>query len=156
MYENRDSSSIALVSPSAPTLPNRAPCMQSASANAALLYRVIGDLAAPGADGCLLDLYSGVGTVALTLAGRCKAAVCVDNCRQNVSDGRVNAAALGAANCDFVRGAAEANILQVLQRKEVMHAKDLVAVINPPRGGVPPQCSAAGHDLIEQFTLIRC
>lgn len=114
------------------------PPMQSASASAALFYRIIADLARPAAGTCLLDLYAGIGTVGLTLAPRCRAVVCVDTLRENVADGRINAAAHGVGNCTFLRGAAEATIREVLQRDEATHAEDLVAVINPPRGGVQP------------------
>lgn len=111
--------------------------VQATSSSAALMYHVIGALVQPTGATCLLDLYSGIGTIGLTLARRCKSVVCVDNAPQNDADGRANAAELGVTNCKFVRGAAEASIREVLTCDEVTHAPELVAVINPPRGGVP-------------------
>eukprot|EP00892_Ulva_mutabilis_P001370 jgi/Ulvmu1/11233/UM073_0005.1 len=109
---------------------------QAASASAALMYHAVATLAHPSATTCLLDLYSGVAPVALALARTCRGAVCVDNAPQNDADARANAAALGITNCTFVRAAAETAIRDVLTSERVTHSSDVVAVINPPRGGV--------------------
>lgn len=117
------------------------PAVQVMTSSAAIVYHVIADMARPSAEGCLLDLYCGIGPIGLSLANRCKAVIGVDNMKQNITGGRSNAAALGAHNCTFIRGAAESVIRDVLVSPEFMHASDAVAVINPPRGGAACACA---------------
>ena len=59
----------------------------------------------------------------------------IDNSLQNIESAKANAVANGADNVSFVHGAAEKTIDMVLQKDQVSSASEVVAIVDPPRGG---------------------
>ncbi len=51
----------------------------------------------------LLDLYSGIGTIALSLASRCKSVTGIESVGNAVADAKANAKQNGITNARFVR-----------------------------------------------------
>jgi 23S rRNA (uracil1939-C5)-methyltransferase len=96
---------------------------------AARLYALCADLAALRRDDVLLDLYSGVGGIALTLAPRAARVIGIESSAEAVAAARAAAEAAGAA-CDFRCGDVAALL------GAVDHAD--VVVLDPPRKGCAP------------------
>jgi 23S rRNA (uracil1939-C5)-methyltransferase len=98
-------------------------------AQAARLYALCADLAAAGPDDVVLDLYSGVGGIALTLASRAARVVGIEASAEAVAVARRAAADAGSA-CDFRCGDVAA-LLSEVDRADVV-------VLDPPRKGCEP------------------
>jgi 23S rRNA (uracil1939-C5)-methyltransferase len=97
---------------------------------AAQLYADLRDLVAPSAHERVVDCYSGVGGVALTLAAWAGEVIGIEENAAAVEDARASAVLNGTAHARFVAGdAAE-------QLGQIEHAD--VIVLNPPRKGCAP------------------
>jgi tRNA (uracil-5-)-methyltransferase len=83
----------------------------------------------------MLDICCGTGTIGIVLAPHMAHVVGIDNSLQNIESAKANAVANGVANISFVCGAAERTIEKVLQQDKVVSAAEVVAVVDPPRGG---------------------
>lgn len=79
----------------------------------------------------VFDLYCGVGTISLFLAGRAKKVIGVEIVEQAVRDARVNARINGIENAEFYMGAAESVVPKLYQRGLTAD----VVVVDPPRKG---------------------
>lgn len=123
--------------------------MQVNTPAATLVYKLVQTLALPapgsaeaGANSkggtCVLDICCGTGTIGLVLAPHATRVVGIDNSLQNIGSAKGNAVANGAENVSFVHGAAEKTIDEVLQGDAVASASEIVAVVDPPRGGAAP------------------
>lgn len=115
--------------------------MQVNTPGATLVYKLVQSLAVPetGAshsNTCILDICCGTGTIGLVLAPQVAHVVGIDNNLQNIESAKANALENGAENVTFVHGAAEKMIDMVLQKDKVVNATEVVAVVDPPRGGV--------------------
>jgi tRNA/tmRNA/rRNA uracil-C5-methylase (TrmA/RlmC/RlmD family) len=84
----------------------------------------------------VLDICCGAGTIGLSAAGKVRRVIGVEINADNVEAAKAAAVTNGIGNCDFVCGAAEKVLEGVLRRQEVMEAPEVVAVVDPPRGGV--------------------
>ena len=80
-----------------------------------------------------LDLYSGSGSIALTLAPHCAAVYGVESSRQATLLAVRQAARLGLANCQFRTGKVE----RILYRYMAQNVRADVAVLDPPPGRLP-------------------
>jgi len=80
-----------------------------------LLYHLAGSWAAASPSTLLLDICCGTGTIGISLAGRVKAVVGIDNVASAVADAGANAAANGVGNATWVCGNAEKVIQDVLK-----------------------------------------
>ena len=105
------------------------------SAGAALLYKLAGDLAAPTPNDVLLDLFCGCGSFGIALARLCKHVVGIDSNAASVRGAAAVAEAHELRNCDFVAGTVEAELAGVLRRPVVAEAQNVIAIVDPPRGG---------------------
>ena len=85
------------------------------------------------------DLYCGIGTISLFLAGRAKQVYGVEIVPQAIEDARENAANNGIKNAEFFVGKAE-EVLPEKYEKEGIFAD--VIVVDPPRKGCDADCLA--------------
>jgi 23S rRNA (uracil1939-C5)-methyltransferase len=105
---------------------------QTSTPGAEVLYATIADLAGRGER--LLDLYCGVGPIALWLAPSFRDVVGVEAWLPAVDDARRNAERNGIGNATFLGGPVE-DLLPSLDGD--------VAVVDPPRAGLHPRAAAA-------------
>lgn len=106
-------------------------------AGAELLYRRAAELAALTGKETLLDLYCGVGSIGLSMAGGAREVIGIDIVPQSIACARENAARAGITNARyFVGDATETEKLLERAEEETGH-KILpdVVVLDPPRGG---------------------
>ena len=87
----------------------------------------------------VLDLYSGSGSIALTLAPHCAVVHAVESSRQATLLAVRQAERLGIANCQFRTGKVE----RILYRYLAQSVRADVAVLDPPRAGCRPQALEA-------------
>ncbi len=98
------------------------------------LYELATAFAAPAPEDVVVDAYAGAGTLSLCLAKRCAKVVGLEIVPQAVESARRNAERNGMANAEFLLGAVE-------QRLPELVAQGLrpdVVVLDPPRKGVEP------------------
>ena len=107
------------------------------------LYEKVRGLAALTGDGIVLDIYCGVGPIALHLARSAELVWGVDDSALAIASAKQNARMNGIANCRFF--AADATV-KIAEAKRALPRVDL-AVVNPPRKGLQPDAAAALADL---------
>ncbi len=80
------------------------------------------------------DLYTGLGSIALYLAGQCRRVVGIEWVEEAVADARVNAAENGIGNCEFFSG----DMARLLTPAFFLEqgAPDVI-ITDPPRAGMP-------------------
>ena len=96
------------------------------------LYREAITLAEIGRSDLVLDLYCGVGTITLAMAGAAGKVIGVEVIPQAVEDARANAARNGIENAEFFCGDAGQAALAL----EARGIRADVAVVDPPRKGL--------------------
>ena len=101
------------------------------------LYSLALDYAGLTGKETVWDLYCGIGTVSLFLAGKAKQVYGVEVIPQAIRDARENAACNGITNAEFFVGRAE-EILPEKYEKEGIRAD--VIVVDPPRKGCDRKC----------------
>jgi 23S rRNA (uracil1939-C5)-methyltransferase len=102
------------------------------------LYRLAGRWVAGHADETVVDLYAGVGGIALTVAPDVRRVYAVEENPSATADSRSNARRNGISNVRALNGSVEELIEQL---RHDLGACDVVT-INPPRTGVPPDVLA--------------
>ena len=100
---------------------------------AARLYRLIDRWVSGRGEETVIDLYAGVGGIALTLAPGVRRVYAVEENETATGDARSNARRNGISNLRAVSGSVERVVAQL--RRE-LGAVDVVT-LNPPRSGVP-------------------
>jgi len=105
---------------------------QTNSYQARRLYDMVRDAAQLGGDETVLDLYCGIGTIAIYLSGMARKVIGVESVRDAVENARENARINGIANCEFIHGPAE----EVLPELVTGGIKFDVVVTDPPRAGM--------------------
>jgi len=109
----------------------------------------------------LLDVCCGTGTIGLTLAHRVATVLGLELVPSAVADARANAALNKVDNCEFVCGRAE----QVLERALHEHLQrpgacydSVVAIVDPPRGGLHPKVLATlrGCERVRRLVYVSC
>lgn len=98
-----------------------------------VLYQLVLDAVGPGPYALAMDLFSGVGTLAVLLSDRASRVLAVELSPEAVREGRGNAQR-NRAPVEFVVGAAE----EVVPRWVREGARPDVMVLDPPRSGVRP------------------
>lgn len=98
--------------------------------NSALVEHVLASAREAGARR-VLDLYSGIGNYAVTLAAEADEVLAVESSMSSVADSRDNAARLGRSNLRCVRSASSSAVRELVRRGERF---DFV-VLNPTRAG---------------------
>lgn len=108
---------------------------QTNSRQAKLLYDKVVELADLKGDEVVYDLYSGVGSISIYLADKCKSVLGIEEVVAAVADARANAGLNEAANCEFIDGDVRKILdASVLER----YGKPDVIVTDPPRAGMHP------------------
>lgn len=101
------------------------------------LYSLALDYAGLTGTETVWDLYCGIGTISLFLAGAAKKVYGVEAIPQAIEDARENAAYNGIKNAEFYVGKVE-EVLPELYAKEGIRAD--VIVVDPPRKGCDGEC----------------
>jgi 23S rRNA (uracil1939-C5)-methyltransferase len=112
---------------------------QTNSRMAPVLYSVAADEAALSGDQVVWDIYSGIGSIALSLAGRSRSVLGIEIVPVAVRDAVQNAADNGIGNTSFLEGNARVVLKEVLEGRRSLPAdvqKPDVVVVDPPRGGL--------------------
>ena len=123
------------------------------SAQTDQLYGLVRAAARLQPDNIVLDLYSGGGSIALTLAPHCAAVHAVESNRQATLLAVRQAAALGINNCEFRTGKVE----RILYRYLAQGVRAQVAVLDPPRAGCRPQAlQALAKMRVPRIVYVSC
>jgi 23S rRNA (uracil1939-C5)-methyltransferase len=96
------------------------------------LYEKVFELAKLQGDETVLDLYCGVGPIALYLAAAARQVWAVDDSELAITTAKQNARRNGRGNCRFIAGDVAATLTQL---KQDLSKIDLM-VLNPPRKGL--------------------
>jgi 23S rRNA (uracil1939-C5)-methyltransferase len=108
---------------------------QTNTRQAERLYDVVRKMASLRPDDVVFDLYSGIGTIALHLAGDARAVVGIEAVESAIDDARNNAAANGRTNCTFIPGDLKDRLTRDTAWLE-SHPRPSVVVTDPPRSGM--------------------
>ncbi len=123
------------------------------SAQTERLYELVRAAARLRPDDIVLDLYSGGGSIALTLAPHCAVVHAVEFNRQATLLAARQATALGVANCEFRTGKVE----RILYRYLAQGIRPQVAVLDPPRAGCRPQAlEALAKMRVARLVYVSC
>lgn len=113
--------------------------------NSALLEVIISLLRSLVSPGDLVwDVYSGIGSLGLSLAAWAREVLCVEECPEAVADGEFNAQANGIANAAFLCAKAEDALPEVLNAgRDKPGAQPSLLLLDPPRSGLHPDALKA-------------
>lgn len=101
----------------------------------------------------VIDAYSGIGTISLTMARHAKHVYGVEIVPEAVADAQVNAQLNGIKNVTFKLGKAE-EVMQTWRDQEL--AAD-VLMVDPPRKGLAPEfIDAVGTMLPQRIVYVSC
>ncbi|KRM73078.1 23S rRNA (uracil(1939)-C(5))-methyltransferase RlmD [Lacticaseibacillus brantae] len=101
----------------------------------------------------VIDAYSGIGTISLTMARHAKQVYGVEIVPQAVEDARENAKINGIKNVDFTVGKAE----EVMQQWKDAGLKADVLMVDPPRKGLDEAfIDAAGYMKPKKIVYVSC
>jgi 23S rRNA (uracil1939-C5)-methyltransferase len=103
------------------------------------LYEKVYELASLTGKETVLDLYCGVGPIALYLAAAARQVWAVDDSELSIATAKQNARRNGRGNCRFIAGDVAASVEQL---RRDLPTIDLL-VLNPPRKGVQPKAMEA-------------
>ena len=101
----------------------------------------------------VIDAYSGIGTISLTMAKHAKQVYGVEVVPEAVKDAQTNARLNGLTNVDFVLGKAE-DVMQDWQAQGL--AADVLMVDPPRKGLVPSFIAAVGKMLPSKVVYVSC
>lgn len=101
------------------------------NSGANLIYSKVREWAALSGTETVLDLYCGIGGIALFLAGSAREVVGVEVVEEAVADAALNAKVNGIRNCRFEAG----DVADLLDEMAEEQQRVDVAVLNPPRKG---------------------
>ncbi len=96
------------------------------------LYEIAADFAGLTGGERLYDLYCGIGTIGLTMAGKAGSVWGIESVPEAVADAERNAKRNGITNAQFVAADARLGIRPLLERT----GKPDVLVVDPPRAGL--------------------
>ena len=95
------------------------------------IYRKAAEYADLTGNEILIDLYCGIGTIGLTMADKVRKLIGVEIIPDAVEDAKINAAANGTENAEFICGDAA----QAARQLEERGIKPDVVLLDPPRKG---------------------
>ena len=98
------------------------------------LYGIAAEYAQLEPSDVLLDLYCGMGTIGLSMAGRCRELIGVEIVPEAINDARENAVRNGVKNVEFFCGDAS----DVAKKLAQEHLRPDVITVDPPRKGLAP------------------
>jgi 23S rRNA (uracil1939-C5)-methyltransferase len=110
---------------------------QTNSSMAERMCQVIEEMTEATGDETVLDVYSGIGTIGLFIAGSVKQVYGIESSPSAVEDAKINARLNKVDNAKFVCAKAE-DYLDSFSGKELQ-----IAVLDPPRAGVHPKVIAS-------------
>ena len=113
--------------------------LQTNSRQAEALYTASIAAARLNGDECVLDLYSGTGTLTLLFARACREAVGVESVADAVTRARANAKRNGIENARFVGGESRPVLREWARGERQGAPKPDVVVVDPPRAGLHPR-----------------
>ena len=100
----------------------------------------------------VIDAYSGIGGIALYIAGKVQEVVGVESVTEAVEDGNYNAVLNGIKNAGFLKGPAEELVPAMLKRE-----KYDVLILDPPRKGTDDKLlEAAVAAKISEIIYVSC
>ena len=125
-----------------------------------LLYAKAAELAAFGGDESILDLYSGVGSIGLSMAHRVREVIGVEIVPSATECAKENAAANGIRNAEFVcadAGEGAALFAAVRARRGEDYRPDAV-ILDPPRAGCARELllTLAQDERVPKIVYISC
>lgn len=117
------------------------------------LYQLAADKAGLNGDEVVIDAYSGIGTISLTIADRVKSVLGVEIVPGAVDDAKRNADINGVTNAKFELGKAEE---KMVEWHDAGMRPDVIFV-DPPRKGLTPELIDAATGMEpEKFVYISC
>ena len=117
------------------------------------LYRKMRDYAGLTGEETVLDVYCGLGAIALYLARQAKEVIGMESVPQAVKDARANACLNGITNARFLAGPAE----EILPRLQSQGIRPQVIVVDPPRQGCSPKVLEAMVEMEpERIIYVSC
>lgn len=106
---------------------------QTNSRQAYELYKVARDFADLSGDEYVYDLYTGTGTIANFVSGRCRRVVGIEYVPEAIADAKINSAVNGIGNTEFYAGDMK-DVLTDSFLEE--HGRPDVMIVDPPRAGM--------------------
>lgn len=116
--------------------------LQTNSRQAEALYGAAIEAAGLAGDECVLDLYSGTGTLTLLFARACRESIGVESVADAVTRARSNARRNGITNARFVCGESRPVLREWARGERPGAPKPDVVVVDPPRAGLHPRVVA--------------
>jgi 23S rRNA (uracil1939-C5)-methyltransferase len=117
------------------------------------IYRCLDDALPLHRKDAVLDMYCGVGSMALYLARRARRVVGVDSCAPAIEDAIINSDLNELKNTFFTAGATEKVLPRLYQQGERFAA----AVLDPPRKGCAPEVLNTIHRMrIPKLVYVSC
>ncbi|MFV0558289.1 MAG: 23S rRNA (uracil(1939)-C(5))-methyltransferase RlmD [Enterococcus sp.] len=118
-----------------------------------ILYQTAIDFAALAKDDVVIDAYSGIGTIGLSLAERVSHVYGMETIETAVDDARENAKINGIENATYLVGRAE----KVMGQWAKAEIKPSVIFVDPPRKGLDAKfIEAAANTTAERIVYISC
>ncbi len=111
---------------------------QTNTEQAETLYNVAAQFAGFKPDDVVYDLYSGTGSIALSISNSVKQVVGVESVESAINDAQRNTAANGVSNCEFVLGDLKDRLTTETDWMKKFPDPDVV-VLDPPRSGLHPK-----------------
>lgn len=109
---------------------------QTNTAQATRLYDIALDFADLQGHENVYDLYTGIGSIALYAAAKCKQVVGIEEIAAAIEDAKVNAALNNIENTQFYAGDVKDILTEEFAKK---HGKPDVLITDPPRAGMHPK-----------------
>ena len=101
----------------------------------------------------VIDAYSGIGTIGLSLASLCRELTCIEETPEAVEDAKFNAETNNLSNVKFITGKVE-NVLEKLLDKKSAH--DTI-ILDPPRSGVDEKViTAISGSALDKIIYLSC
>ncbi len=111
---------------------------QTNTAQAEKLYAVAKQFAELRPTDVVYDLYSGTGSIALSIAASVSKVIGVENVASAIEDAKNNARLNGITNCEFILGDLKDRLTKDVDWMR-NHPKPDVLIIDPPRSGMHPK-----------------
>ena len=117
------------------------------------LYQIALGYLNPKSDETIVDLYCGIGTISLQIAKHAKRVISVECVPKAIENARKNALMGGYDNTEFICGASEETVSNLLEKEGRIDA----IVLDPPRKGCESQViDAIVHSSIPRIIYISC
>lgn len=121
------------------------------------MYSLIKEYAKVDNSTTVLDLCCGTGTIGLSMASSAERVIGIELSEQAVQDAKFNALLNNQMNTEFIDGDCKQKLNAVLLRRSMAEDK-LVAVLDPPRQGLPKSVLEAIRkcEQIKRLVFVSC